>query len=108
VLQLAHVGPAICPWWRGRSPFAVGFQVVAGEVHRFEGSAPSLGNPIHFEGLVMAVEKKASAKVDDWVGKAKAGLGKLTGDKGVENEGKLDQAKSSVKYAARKVKDMFK
>jgi len=56
----------------------------------------------------MAVEKKASAKVDDWVGKAKAGLGKLTGDKGVENEGKLGQAKSGVTDAARTVKDMFK
>jgi uncharacterized protein YjbJ (UPF0337 family) len=56
----------------------------------------------------MAVEKNASAKVDDWGGKAKEGLGKLTGDKAVENEGKLDQAKSSVKDAAGKVKDMFK
>ncbi|MBI3217297.1 MAG: CsbD family protein [Mycobacterium sp.] len=56
----------------------------------------------------MGAEDKASNKIDDLGGKAKEGLGKLTGDKSTENEGKLDQAKSSVKDAAEKVKDAFK
>lgn len=47
----------------------------------------------------------AENKIDDVAGKAKEGLGKVTGDKSTENEGKLDQAKSSVKDAGEKVKD---
>jgi uncharacterized protein YjbJ (UPF0337 family) len=47
----------------------------------------------------------AENKVDDLAGKAKEGLGKVTGDKGTENEGKVDQAKSSLKDAGEKVKD---
>ena len=56
----------------------------------------------------MGAQDKASNKVDDLGGKAKEGLGKVTGDKDTEHEGKLDQAKSSVKDAAEKVKDAFK
>jgi uncharacterized protein YjbJ (UPF0337 family) len=56
----------------------------------------------------MSAQDKASNKIDDLGGKAKEGLGKVTGDKHTENEGKLDQAKSSVKDAAEKVKDAFK
>jgi uncharacterized protein YjbJ (UPF0337 family) len=56
----------------------------------------------------MGAQDKASNKIDDLGGKAKEGLGKVTGDKDTENEGKLDQAKSSVKDAAEKVKDAFK
>jgi uncharacterized protein YjbJ (UPF0337 family) len=56
----------------------------------------------------MGANDKASNKIDDLGGKAKEGLGKVTGDKDTENEGKLDQAKSSVKDAAEKVKDAFK
>ena len=41
-------------------------------------------------------------------GKAKEGVGKGTGDKDTENEGKVDQAKSSLKDAGEKVKDAFK
>ena len=36
------------------------------------------------------------------------GLGKATGDDSTENEGKLDQAKSSLKDAGENVKDAFK
>ncbi|VEG58307.1 CsbD family protein [Mycolicibacterium aurum] len=56
----------------------------------------------------MSAGDKASNKVDDLGGKAKEGLGKLTGDKSTENEGKVDQAKSSLKDAGEKIKDAFK
>ena len=35
-------------------------------------------------------------------------VGKATGDRDTENEGKADQAKSSLKDAGEKVKDAFK
>lgn len=56
----------------------------------------------------MSADDKASNKIDDLGGKAKEGLGKVTGDKDTENEGKVDQAKSSIKDAGEKVKDAFK
>ena len=49
-----------------------------------------------------------SDKLDDLAGKAKEGIGKAAGDKHTENEGKVDQAKSSLKDAREKVKDAFK
>jgi uncharacterized protein YjbJ (UPF0337 family) len=56
----------------------------------------------------MGAEHKASNKIDDVGGKAKEALGKVTGDKSTENEGKVDQAKSSLKDAGEKIKDAFK
>jgi uncharacterized protein YjbJ (UPF0337 family) len=56
----------------------------------------------------MGAHDKVSNKIDDIAGKAKEGLGKATGDDSTEAEGKLDQAKSSVKDAAEHVKDAFK
>ena len=56
----------------------------------------------------MSAEDKASNKIEDLGGKAKEGLGKVTGDKDTENEGKVDQVKSSLKDAGEKVKDAFK
>jgi uncharacterized protein YjbJ (UPF0337 family) len=56
----------------------------------------------------MGADDKASNKIDDLGGKAKEGLGKVTGDKSTENEGKLDQAKANIKDAGEKVKDAFK
>ena len=56
----------------------------------------------------MSAEDKVSNKIDDVGGKAKEALGKATGDDSTENEGKLDQAKSSLKDAGEKVKDAFK
>ena len=52
----------------------------------------------------MGTNDKVSNKLDDMAGKAKEGLGKATGDKDTENEGKVDQAKSSLKDAGEKVK----
>ena len=41
-------------------------------------------------------------------GKAKEGVGKVTGDENLENQGKNDQSKSDMKQAGEKVKDAFK
>ncbi len=60
------------------------------------------------KGRIMGAEDKASNKIDDVGGKAKEALGKVTGDKSTENEGKVDQAKSSLKDAGEKIKDAFK
>ena len=46
--------------------------------------------------------------VHNMAGRAKEGVGKATGDKDTENEGEVDQAKSSLKDAGEKVKDAFK
>jgi uncharacterized protein YjbJ (UPF0337 family) len=56
----------------------------------------------------MSGTDKANNKIEDLTGKAKEGLGKLTGDRSTENEGKADQSKSSLKDAGEKVKDAFK
>lgn len=56
----------------------------------------------------MSAEDKASNKIEDLGGKAKEAVGKVTGDDSTKNEGKLDQAKSSLKDAGEKVKDAFK
>ncbi|HTZ12920.1 MAG TPA: CsbD family protein [Mycobacterium sp.] len=56
----------------------------------------------------MGAHDKVSNKIDDVAGKAKEAVGKTTGDRSTENEGKIDQAKSSLKDAGEKVKDAFK
>jgi uncharacterized protein YjbJ (UPF0337 family) len=56
----------------------------------------------------MGAHDKVSNKIDDVAGKTKEAVGKATGDRGTENEGKIDQAKSSLKDAGEKVKDTFK
>lgn len=56
----------------------------------------------------MSGTDKAKNKMEDFGGKAKEGLGKLTGDRDTENEGKGDQTKSSLKDAGENVKDAFK
>jgi uncharacterized protein YjbJ (UPF0337 family) len=56
----------------------------------------------------MSAEDKASNKIEDLGGKAKEAVGKVTGDDSTKNEGKIDQAKSSLKDAGEKVKDAFK
>ena len=56
----------------------------------------------------MSGTDKANNKIEDVGGKAKETVGKVTGDKSTENEGKGDQAKSSLKDAGEKIKDVFK
>ena len=56
----------------------------------------------------MSGTDKAKNKLDEAAGKAKEKLGQTAGDRGTENEGKADQAKSNLKDAGEKVKDAFR
>lgn len=56
----------------------------------------------------MSATDKAKNAVDDAAGKGKEALGRATGDKSTENEGRRDQAKSDLKNAGENVKDAFK
>ena len=56
----------------------------------------------------MGAGDKISNKIDDLGGKAKEAVGRATGEKRTKNEGKLDQAKASLKDAGEKVNDAFK
>ena len=56
----------------------------------------------------MSGTDKTKNAIDDAAGKAKEGLGRATGDRSTENEGKKDQAKADLKNAGEKVKDAFK
>jgi uncharacterized protein YjbJ (UPF0337 family) len=56
----------------------------------------------------MSGTDKANNKIEDLGGKAKEGLGRVTGDRDTEAEGKADQKKSSLKDAGEKIKDVFK
>ena len=53
----------------------------------------------------MGFDDKTGNKMDDLSGKAKEGVGKVTGNDKLESEGKTDQAKSSLKEGAREVKE---
>ena len=53
----------------------------------------------------MSAEDKLSNKIDDMGGKAKEAAGNRAGDDSTKNEGKLYQAKASLKDAGEKVKD---
>ncbi|MGE3286399.1 MAG: CsbD family protein [Pseudonocardia sp.] len=56
----------------------------------------------------MSTGDKAENKAQDLGGKAKEAVGKATGDRNLEAQGKNDQTKSNLKQAAEKVKDAFK
>ncbi|MGN6334553.1 CsbD family protein [Mycobacterium sp.] len=56
----------------------------------------------------MSNEDKVKNKIEDLGGRAKEAVGKATGDHDTKNEGRADQAKSSLKDAGEKVKDAFK
>ena len=56
----------------------------------------------------MSGTDKTKNKAQQLGGKAKEAVGKVTGDKDTQNEGKGDQAKSNLKDAGEKVKDAFK
>lgn len=60
------------------------------------------------EESIMSATDKIKNSIEDVEGKAKEGLGKASGDKSTENEGKKDQAKSDLKDAGENVKDAFK
>ncbi|OBI86480.1 CsbD family protein [Mycobacterium asiaticum] len=56
----------------------------------------------------MSAEDKVKNKIEDLGGRAKEAVGRATGDRDTEAEGRADQAKSSLKDAGEKVKDAFK
>ncbi|MET3644803.1 CsbD family protein [Streptococcus gallinaceus] len=53
-------------------------------------------------------EEKFDAKLDQVTGSVKEGLGKLTGDKEVETEGKVEKLAGKVKETIEDVKDTVK
>jgi uncharacterized protein YjbJ (UPF0337 family) len=53
----------------------------------------------------MSAVDKAKNKIEDLGGQAKEGVGKATGDRSTEHEGKADQAKAGLKDAGEKIKD---
>ncbi|HLR58514.1 MAG TPA: CsbD family protein [Beutenbergiaceae bacterium] len=55
----------------------------------------------------MGMADKAKNAAEDVAGKAKEATGKATKNEDLEGEGKLDQAKASVKKAGEDVKDSF-
>ena len=63
---------------------------------------------IREDAVTVSATDKASNKIEEVGGKAKEALGKATGDKSTENEGRKDQSKADLKGAGEKVKDAFK
>ncbi len=59
-------------------------------------------------GTGMSNQDKISNKVDELAGKGKEAAGRATDNPDLEAEGKGDQAKSDLKQAGEKVKDVFK
>ena len=53
----------------------------------------------------MGLDDKLGNKADDLKGRAKEATGSATGDDDLKNEGRADQAESSVKQAGEKAKD---
>lgn len=56
----------------------------------------------------MSSSDKLHNAAEEKVGEAKETLGKASGDKDLENEGKADQVKSNLKQAGEKVKDALR
>jgi uncharacterized protein YjbJ (UPF0337 family) len=56
----------------------------------------------------MSATDKVKNKIDDAGGKAKEAVGRVSGDRSTENEGRKDQAKANLKDAGENVKDAFK
>ena len=56
----------------------------------------------------MGLDDKIDNKMEDLGGKAKEGVGNVTGDDELKAQGQGDQAKSDLKQAGEKVKYAFK
>jgi uncharacterized protein YjbJ (UPF0337 family) len=63
-----------------------------------------LGQPTTMDNM----DKKIDNKAEELRGKAKEGVGRVTDDKELENQGKADQVKGNLKQAGEKVKDIFR
>ncbi len=55
----------------------------------------------------MSDSDKVKNNVDSVTGKIKEGVGRVTDNESLENEGKGDQIKSDLKNAGEKIKDAF-
>ena len=53
----------------------------------------------------MGFDDKVDNQTEDLKGRAKEAVGSVTGDDEMKNEGRADQAESSVKQAGEKAKD---
>ncbi|BBY06198.1 CsbD family protein [Mycobacterium noviomagense] len=56
----------------------------------------------------MTANDKARNKLQRFRGKAKETIGRITGDRNLENQGTGDQFSSNLKDAGEKVKDAFR
>ena len=56
----------------------------------------------------MGTDDKFDNKLEELGGKAKEGVGRATGDEELQAQGESDQAKSNLKQAGEKIKDVFK
>jgi uncharacterized protein YjbJ (UPF0337 family) len=56
----------------------------------------------------MTDRNKLSHRAQYWGGKAKETVGKLTGNRRTQREGKLDQVKANLKDQRERVKDAFR
>jgi uncharacterized protein YjbJ (UPF0337 family) len=56
----------------------------------------------------MSTEDKISNKIDELAGKGKEAVGRATDDPDLVAEGKADQARSNLKQAGEKIKDVFR
>ena len=56
----------------------------------------------------MTARNKLSNKAQYWGGKARQTVGRITGNRRTEFEGKRDQVAANLKDAGEKVKDAFK
>ncbi|MEY9878415.1 MULTISPECIES: CsbD family protein [Streptacidiphilus] len=56
----------------------------------------------------MSIAKKVAHKAETVKGGAKKAVGRATGDRALEAEGRTDQVKGDTKQAGAKIKDAFK
>ena len=59
-------------------------------------------------GLIVSAMDKLTNKAEELLGKGKEQAGDATGNDDLKAEGQADQAKSDLKQAGEKVKDIFK
>ncbi|SHH48651.1 Uncharacterized conserved protein YjbJ, UPF0337 family [Jatrophihabitans endophyticus] len=71
-------------------------------------SGTSWGTGYHAKERLVSATDKIKNAIEDVEGKAKEALGRATGDRSTENEGKTDQSKADLKNAGENVKDAFK
>ncbi|CAG4904215.1 MULTISPECIES: CsbD family protein [Acidithrix] len=56
----------------------------------------------------MSTKNKIKNKVQQLIGKVKAKIGKITGNRSLQAHGKSQQARANLKRIAEKAKDVFK